>query len=153
LHRDIDRDSKRAVRVLAVLGDVRHRRGLDRAEARVVAAVVGHRLNLRGVLHVEGLESNDRHVDEHRRADADEDHAERVELVGISLRSGHGYWTSCARESGNVGSLVGIKLPLRFLPTPTRNTPQSASHTVISTGEKPTWCCAAEPVSGPATIF
>src|SRR3569623_243674 len=153
LHRVVDLDVHRtAGGVLAVLVDVAHLVGLVAERGLVHAAVVRGGLHQRGVVHVERLQRDDRHVHEHRAADTDDDDADRVELVGITLRSAHGYMTSWASERPSVGSLIGIRLSLRPRPVPARKTPTRPSHTVMSTAEKPTWWSAMLPASGPWLI-
>ncbi|MEQ1493610.1 MAG: glycerophosphodiester phosphodiesterase family protein, partial [Terricaulis sp.] len=50
--------------------------GLAALKLGVLAAIVGHRLHVAGVVHVERLQPDDGHVDQHGTADADDDDAE-----------------------------------------------------------------------------
>jgi len=73
-----------ATGVRAVVADVAQLVGLDRLRGDVLAAVVGHRLDLRRVVHVKRFERRDRNVDEDGAADADDHHADRVDLVLVA---------------------------------------------------------------------
>jgi hypothetical protein len=64
--------------------------GAQRALGRVLAAVVRDRLDLGRVVRVERLERDDRDVHQHRAAQADDDDADGVDPIWISLGSRHG---------------------------------------------------------------